>query len=447
LEAGALREFVADAWLPFAIDAGEAVDHVRRLAGARTQALQATALHLPFWRFDLSTRTRAQGERGTLGEVAALEPGQSLLAWEPVEEEIDLAYEDLLVPSASLPADLAPAGADWSWALEEAVPAGGDEPQARVVLDRSLPEAFAVALGHLQRELHGRVVAAIGGLDQRAVRTSTRYRRVQADTVLLPHWCVVEHDGDEGRSWLVNGQNGAVRALRGGVARGGPERGEGRAMAIEGRVREADALAPSTSNAVSVFAGAGIGLMVGSMLGLAVPPGDGTSIVAYFVAAVGGALAALLGLNDAHFSTAKGLRIGAFGLAVVLAAPTGIYVRAHGLLGPDLDAQRTALEAEGLEPAAAAAIVEARAAARGPVGLVGEQGFAKRCEDFDPAGFGGEVELVLQAYSLRGAPWADVAETIGAMPAAHRRDALYAAHAAICSLEDELAERSRGDGS
>jgi len=87
---------------------------------------------------------------------------------------------------------------------------------------------------------------------------------------------------------------------------------------------------PKSSIAASVFGAIGIGLMVGAILGLAYSP-----VVGAFIGAVGTALAALLGLNDQHFSTAKGLRIGAFGFAVLIAAPTGIYVRDHALLAPE----------------------------------------------------------------------------------------------------------------
>lgn len=97
---------------------------------------------------------------------------------------------------------------------------------------------------------------------------------------------------------------------------------------------ERDKPPTQTSLASSVFAGVGIGLMVGLMLGLANPAGDGKSTVAIFVGAVGAALAVLLGLNDRHFSVAKAMRIGSFGLAAVIATPTGIAIRAHDLLAP-----------------------------------------------------------------------------------------------------------------
>jgi hypothetical protein len=94
---------------------------------------------------------------------------------------------------------------------------------------------------------------------------------------------------------------------------------------------------PSTNDlgsaAASVYGGLGIGLMVGALLGFAGTSPEGTT-VGVFIGAVGTALAAMLGLNDNHFSKTKGLRIGSFGLAVVVAAPLAIYSRDHGLLTP-----------------------------------------------------------------------------------------------------------------
>lgn len=91
---------------------------------------------------------------------------------------------------------------------------------------------------------------------------------------------------------------------------------------------------PAPGAAVSVFGGAGIGLMVGALLGLSVSPTVGA-----FVGAVGAALAALLGLNDVHFSSAKALRIGSFGIAVIVGATAGIYARANDLLSPGIEAK------------------------------------------------------------------------------------------------------------
>ena len=85
---------------------------------------------------------------------------------------------------------------------------------------------------------------------------------------------------------------------------------------------------------VSLFSGSGIGLLVGVLMGLAVSP-----TVGIIIGALASSLALILGLNDAHFSEAKALRIGSFGFVCVAGALLGIYVRSHNLLAPDLQTQ------------------------------------------------------------------------------------------------------------
>ena len=100
---------------------------------------------------------------------------------------------------------------------------------------------------------------------------------------------------------------------------------------MTGRTYEPGTEQTGPSNTISIFSGAGIGLMVGLLLGL-----SANATVGIFIGAVGTGLAALLGLNDRHFSTAKGLRIGAFGVAAAVGAPGGIFIRDHGLVSPSL---------------------------------------------------------------------------------------------------------------
>ncbi|MCG7550378.1 hypothetical protein [Pseudoalteromonas sp. Of7M-16] len=82
---------------------------------------------------------------------------------------------------------------------------------------------------------------------------------------------------------------------------------------------------------VAVFGGAGIGLLFGVVMGTSVTP-----TVTILLGALTTILAAILGLNDRHFNDAKAARIGAFGIACVIGAYLGIYVRSHNLLAPSL---------------------------------------------------------------------------------------------------------------
>jgi len=88
----------------------------------------------------------------------------------------------------------------------------------------------------------------------------------------------------------------------------------------------------------SLYSAAGVGLMVGMLLGLSISP-----IVASFVGAVGAGLAVLLGLNENHLTRAKSIRIGTFGFVTILGALIGIYLRTHNLLSPSLEEEKQRL--------------------------------------------------------------------------------------------------------
>ena len=107
--------------------------------------------------------------------------------------------------------------------------------------------------------------------------------------------------------------------------------------------------------AVSVFSGAGIGLMVGVLLALSASP-----TVGIFIGALGSGLAALLGLNDSSFSQAKGLRIGSLGFAVLVGLGIGLYARTHDSLAPSLETQRQEYVALGFTDREALDILRAR---------------------------------------------------------------------------------------
>ena len=80
---------------------------------------------------------------------------------------------------------------------------------------------------------------------------------------------------------------------------------------------------------IAFYSGSGIGLLIGVLMGTSV-----TETVGVIIGALAAALAVLLGLDDQHFNEAKAVRIGSFGLACVVGAYLGIYVRSHNLLSP-----------------------------------------------------------------------------------------------------------------
>lgn len=218
---------------------------------------------------------------------------------------------------------------------------------------------------------------------------------------------------------------------------------------------------------VSLFSGAGIGLMVGILLGLANSP-----MVGILAGAVGAGLAAVLGLNDAHFTTAKGLRIGAFGIAVAVAAPAGLYARNHRLLHPspatlaDRKAEYLALgleEAEVLEllrewlVSAPASVKESEVLRSRPAALTsdsispeptasiaGQSERAERgvelanCQELMRLGDAMTVDQVVAALSVDGPRWRTLTERVRASLAGEdqKRTLLYARDE-VCPIEDE----------
>lgn len=82
---------------------------------------------------------------------------------------------------------------------------------------------------------------------------------------------------------------------------------------------------------LAAFGGAGIGLLFGVIMGTSVTP-----TVATMLGALTALLAGILGLNDNMFNDAKAARVGAFGLACVVGAYMGLYVRSHNVLAPSM---------------------------------------------------------------------------------------------------------------
>jgi hypothetical protein len=331
---------VAGQLVPFSVSEDEARKHALEYAGDESEIVQMNRVFVPYWIFDLATHTRFAAERGINRDLTAIPPK---LEWEPVKDEIDLAFDGFLVSASSVPVGRGSTAQNWYWELDQAEPLQRlDTGTVSIPLDVSMQSAFDKIAAEQQRKLEDEITARVGGNQQRNRSTDNRYRKVAARTILLPHWYATAKVEKGQAGLLVNGQTGAVRPL---YLPGTVNLNNGSPTSMTKRNYESTDNPAQTSLVASVFAGMGIGLMVGLLLGLAnPPPGGGQPTVAIFIGAVGAALAVLLGLNDRHFSTAKGLRIGAFGLAVIFAAPIGIYVRAHELLAPVLPSAPTLVE-------------------------------------------------------------------------------------------------------
>ncbi|MCY7296507.1 hypothetical protein [Alteromonas sp. a30] len=82
---------------------------------------------------------------------------------------------------------------------------------------------------------------------------------------------------------------------------------------------------------LAAFGGAGIGLLFGVIMGTSITP-----TVATMLGVLTTMLGGILGLNDTLFNNAKAARIGSFGVACVLGAYLGLFVRSHNLLAPSI---------------------------------------------------------------------------------------------------------------
>ena len=360
-----LQSFVPDAKLAFTFDETRAREIAFAAAGISPQdnaSLNGVSLHkiyLPFWVFSLGSRTEVSGERGQIKDIHAdtLE-----IEWQSVTEEIEHTIDEGMLPAfnstnyaqayTNFDGHADAAGGHWYWDLQKAeLISQLDNGAPFIPFTQNAQTAFSKLAGELEASLSEEASSIIGGSQQKNLTLQTRYDELKLSSIFLPHWCVLlenkqEQQASAPSSIIINGQTGAVRFspsvdkpslfLQSNLQRT-------TTMNPKSSLNRAETLKQSLW--ISVFSGAGIGIMVGLLMGLAAPQDEGAkSIVAIFIGAVGVGLAALLGLNDKHFSAAKGLRIGSFGLAVALAAMSGIYVRDNHILSPSVSEKATELK-------------------------------------------------------------------------------------------------------
>ncbi len=354
LRAATLKAALPEAVVPNVLTEAQVRDELTELA--RRNGLELLALQLvyvPFWRLQVQRQCRFSGERGI---AASLDSGTPQLEWQQCNGVVRQSLVDYLAPAAQTPAGRSDAS-QWDFSavqLKRKLPDG----IRSMPMTEALAAGFSSACEFLDRDLSGEVRERIGGMQQRSVSTECHYQQVEAQSVLLPYWHATLESAEGLSALVVNGQSGAVQVAQ-----------------IAG-LQTLDSLddgtmnlhlkneAPKTSLAVSVYSGVGIGIMVGLLLGMAADAGPNVkTTVSIFIGAVGVGLAALLGLNDKHFSTAKGLRIGSFGLAVAVSALSGVYIRDHGVLSPSIgDKVKTVAEATGLDKGQAARVLLGKAA-------------------------------------------------------------------------------------
>jgi hypothetical protein len=286
-------------------------------------------LWLPYWKFDASIYNEYKGE---VAFVAGLTGDVPELKWRSAQGRFDIPLTDHLVLASKAPWARAQVD-DWDFSVAREY-APTDSAKASLLVDTNIEQAFGHAAQALHNYLDDEISDRLGGIEQKSVYSDTRYDHVNAKLLWLPYWLAsATHEGEK-ISLLINGQSGAVNSPR---ILGKPDAQHEVSTFMNLNTQATKSDSSRAMLLTSAFSGIGIGIMAGFLMGLAAPQAEGEmSVVAIFISAVGVVLAAILGLNDRHFSVAKGLRIGSFGLAVTISALSGIYVRDHGLLTPQV---------------------------------------------------------------------------------------------------------------
>jgi hypothetical protein len=94
-----------------------------------------------------------------------------------------------------------------------------------------------------------------------------------------------------------------------------------------------------------LLGGISLGLLLGLLIGLSATP-----VVSIVITALVALLAGLFGLSEKigpDLSAASVRRLSAFGLAAAIAAPAGVWIRTHEILGPSIEEQKASLRAIG----------------------------------------------------------------------------------------------------
>lgn len=413
-------------------------------ATSSSSTIRLTPLFIPYWVFDVETRTSVDAERGwnrALGEVKVQ------FEWEPVREAIDVDRHSYLVVAGAFPtaANQGSPDASWYWTLDRAEAVAPTSDLAGTIpIQVTVQQAFDRVSQNMRQEIDATAMERVGGQAQRNLKTDTRYRAVQVRALWLPHWLATwdSSDGAPTRV-LINGCTGAMRQLQ--LTTGTQSRIETGTPMPE-RTYEPATTPSGPSPAISIFSGVGIGVMVGLLLGLSLSP-----IVGVFIGAVGTGLAALLGLNDAHFSAAKGLRIGSFGLALVLSAPISIYLRAHNVLGsgpPSLAVRKAELLAAGFDSTRALDLLATSAKAQGESspeqkgGLFADSSLVDYAAKLDPELFGNDPAKTLERVrAVDNDQFKGLADSIAKyVPVQHQVGLVKATLRVICKAQDPKAE-------
>lgn len=233
-DTGTQRHIKPKAVVPFKLEEREAHkamnDWLGRLwfapNGLKEYARQGRGLdgiYVPYWTYDAQTRSRYQGQRGTVYYVTRTvtrdgKPTQvreQRIRWTNVAGRVQRFFDDILVlGSRSLPKRYTDALAPWPLdALEPYQPhylAGFQAEGYTVDVEEGFDEARAVMDAQIRRDIN----ADIGGDRQRISHVNTDVSEITFKHILLPVWMAAYKYKGKSYRFVVNGQTGKVQGER-----------------------------------------------------------------------------------------------------------------------------------------------------------------------------------------------------------------------------------------
>jgi len=177
-------------------------------------------IYVPYWTYDAQTRSRYNGQRGTVYYVTVRGSDgksrrQQKIRWRPVSGRVERFFDDVLVlGSRSLPKRFTDALAPWALgALKPYSPeflAGFRAEGYTVELEEGMVEARQI----MDRQIANDIRRDIGGDRQRISNVDTAVSDVTFKHILLPVWLAAYKFNGKSYRFVVNGQTGKVQGER-----------------------------------------------------------------------------------------------------------------------------------------------------------------------------------------------------------------------------------------
>jgi DNA-directed RNA polymerase subunit RPC12/RpoP len=229
-DTGPHRHIKPQAILPFRLSEREAHEKMGKwlkglwfapnaLAKYARSTGKLNGLYVPYWAFDVATRSRYQGQRGThyyvtvgSGKDARQE---RRTRWQPASGQVQRQFLDLLVMAArSLPRANIRRLEPWTLADLQPYKTGylsGFRAEGYTV---DLPEGFEIARERMAEQIRADIARDIGGDEQRITSVSTDYSDERFKHLLLPIWMAAYRYRGKSFRFIVNGQTGRVQGER-----------------------------------------------------------------------------------------------------------------------------------------------------------------------------------------------------------------------------------------